>query len=203
MANPGKGVTRLSRGDRRAQLLGAARVVFVEQGYHAAAMESIAEQAGVSKPVLYQHFPSKLELYLALLSQSADEMVELVRTALAATDDNQDRVHRTIEAYYDFVADNDRAFRLIFESDLRSEPEVQRVVDRAADGCIEALTETITQDTGVDVERGRLLASGLVGLSQVSARYWLAQGTQIGRDEAVTLLSTLAWRGISRFPRHS
>jgi AcrR family transcriptional regulator len=203
MGNPGKGITRLSRGDRRAQLLGAARAVFVEQGYHAAAMESIAEQAGVSKPVLYQHFPSKLELYLALLSQSADEMVDLVRTALAATDDNQDRVHRTIEAYYDFVADNDQAFRLIFESDLRSEPEVQRVVDRAADGCIEALTETITQDTGVDMERGRLLASGLVGLSQVSARYWLAQGTRIGRDEAVTLLSTLAWRGISRFPRHS
>lgn len=203
MANPGKGITRLSRDDRRLQLLGAARAVFVEQGYHAAAMESIAEQAGVSKPVLYQHFPSKLGLYLALLGESADEMVELVRTALAATDDNQDRVHRTIEAYYDFVAGNDQAFRLIFESDLRSEPEVQRVVDRAADGCIEALTETITQDTGVDVERGRLLASGLVGLSQVSARYWLARDTQIGREEAVTLLSTLAWRGISRFPRHS
>ncbi len=203
MANPGKGVARLSRDDRRAQLLGAARAVFVEQGYHAAAMENIAEQAGVSKPVLYQHFPSKLELYLALLGESAEEMVDLVRSALAATDDNQDRVHRTIEAYYDFVADNDQAFRLIFESDLRSEPAVQRVVDRAADGCIQALTETITQDTGVDVERGRLLASGLVGLSQVSARYWLARRAPIAREEAVGLLSTLAWRGISRFPRHS
>jgi AcrR family transcriptional regulator len=201
MANPGRSVTRLSRGDRRAQLLGAARSVFVDLGYHAAAMDDIAEQAGVSKPVLYQHFPSKLDLYLALLGESADEMVRLVRSALTRTDDNHDRVHDTIGAYYDFVADHDQAFRLIFESDLRSEPEVQRVVERAADGCIEALTETITQDTGVDAERGRLLASGLVGLSQVSARYWLAQGAQIPRAEAVELLATLAWRGISRFPR--
>lgn len=201
MANPGRNVTRLSRGDRRVQLLSAARSVFVDLGYHAAAMDDIADQAGVSKPVLYQHFPSKLELYLALLGESADEMVRLVRSALTRTEDNHDRVRGTISAYYDFVADHQQAFRLIFESDLRSEPEVQRVVERAADGCIEALTETITQDTGVDAERGRLLASGLVGLSQVSARYWLAQGAQIPRTEAVELLSTLAWRGISRFPR--
>ncbi|MGI8416317.1 MAG: TetR/AcrR family transcriptional regulator [Nakamurella sp.] len=201
MNNPGRGITRLARSDRRAQLLNAARTIFVDQGYHAAAMDGIAEQAGVSKPVLYQHFSSKLELYLALLTESANEMVRMVRAALAATEDNQDRVHGTIKAYFTFVADNDQAYRLIFESDLRSEPEVQAVVDHAADGCIEALTETITTDTGVDAERGRLLASGLVGLSQVSARYWLAQGARIPRDEAVELLSTLAWRGISRFPR--
>ncbi|MDQ6658283.1 MAG: TetR/AcrR family transcriptional regulator [Actinomycetota bacterium] len=201
MSDPGSGITRLSRSDRRAQLLNAARTIFVDQGYHAAAMDGIAERAGVSKPVLYQHFSSKLELYLALLTESANEMVRMVRAALVATQDNQDRVHGTIRAYFTFVADNDQAYRLIFESDLRSEPEVQAVVDHAADGCIKALTETITADTGVDTERGRLLASGLVGLSQVSARYWLAQGARIPMDEAVELLSTLAWRGISRFPR--
>lgn len=201
MANPGRAGTRLARSDRRAQLLAAARSVFVEQGYHAAAMDTIAEVAGISKPVLYQHFPSKLELYLALLTESADEMVRQVRTALAATEDNHDRVIGTIEAYYTFVSGNDQAYRLIFESDLRAEPQVQAAVDHATEGCIAALTETITTDTGVDIDRARLLASGLVGLSQVSARYWLAQQTQISKDEAVQLLSTLAWRGISRFPR--
>jgi AcrR family transcriptional regulator len=165
-------------------------------------MDDIAERAGVSKPVLYQHFPSKLELYQALLSESADDMVARVRAALEATDDNHERVHRTIDAYYDFVAGEDQAYRLIFESDLRAEPEVQAVVDRAIDQCLEALTETITKDTGVDEARGRLLASGLVGLSQVSARYWLSQGAQVPPAEAVELLTTLAWRGISGFPRH-
>ena len=70
----GKGV-RLPRRARRAQLLSAALEVFVAQGYHAAAMDDIAERAGVSKPVLYQHFPGKLDLYLALLDQSCDTII--------------------------------------------------------------------------------------------------------------------------------
>jgi AcrR family transcriptional regulator len=199
MANPGNG-GRLSRDDRRTQLLSAAREVFVGQGYHAAAMDDIALRAGVSKPVLYQHFPSKLELYRALLDESANDMVAKVQAALAATEDNQDRVHRTIEAYYEFVSGDDQGYRLIFESDVRSEPDVQAAVDRAIEGCLDAVTETITKDTGVDAAHGRMLAAALVGLSQVSARYWLAQGAQISRAEAVDLLSTLAWRGLAGFP---
>ena len=79
---------RLSRSARRAQLLVAARDVFAAQGYHAAAMDDIAERAGVSKPVLYQHFPGKLELYQALLTTYADELVEQVEAALSATAEN-------------------------------------------------------------------------------------------------------------------
>ncbi len=192
---------RLSRSARRSQLMAAAKTVFVTQGYHAAAMDDIAETAGVSKPVLYQHFPSKLELYVDLLGESADEMVRLVRAALAATTDNHERVDNAVAAYFTFVADNDQAYRLIFESDLRGQAEVERIVERATDDCISAITDTITTDTGVDVERARLLASGMVGLSQVSARYWLQQSPHVSRAEAIELLSTLMWRGISRFPR--
>ena len=70
--------TRLPRDQRRIQLLDAASEVFAAKGYHAAAMDDIADVAGVSKPVLYQHFPSKLDLYLALLDQSCDRLVEVV-----------------------------------------------------------------------------------------------------------------------------
>ena len=192
---------RLSRSARRTQLLAAAKAVFVTQGYHAAAMDDIAVRAGVSKPVLYQHFPSKLELYLALLTESAAEIVRLVREAIAATPDNHERVDNAVAAYFNFVADNDQAYRLIFESDLRGQIKVERIVERATDDCISAITGTITTDTGVDVERARLLASGLVGLSQVSARYWMQQSPHVSRAEAIDLLSTLMWRGISRFPR--
>jgi AcrR family transcriptional regulator len=192
---------RLSKSARRAQLLAAAKTVFVTQGYHAAAMDEIAVRAGVSKPVLYQHFPSKLELYLDLLGESAAEMVRLVRAALAATSDNHERVDNAVGAYFTFVADNDQAYRLIFESDLRGQAEVERIVERATDDCISAITDTITTDTGVDVERARLLASGMVGLSQVSARYWMQQSPHVSRAEAIELLSTLMWSGISTFPR--
>jgi AcrR family transcriptional regulator len=198
-----KATPRLSRSDRRAQLLTAAKSTFVTQGYHAAAMDDIADRAGVSKPVLYQHFPSKLELYLALLGESANDLVRLVEEALHGTSDNKVRVHGAVEAYFSFVADNDQAYRLIFESDLRGQVQVEQIVDRATDSCIAAITDTITTDTGVDPERSRLLAAALVGLSQVSARYWLTQGAGVPRAEAIEMLSTLAWRGISRFPRQA
>src|ERR671913_2626713 len=75
---------RLPRTARRKQLLAAAQEVFVAQGYHSAAMDDIAERAGVSKPVLYQHFPGKLELYLALVTTHVDLLIATVREALEA-----------------------------------------------------------------------------------------------------------------------
>src|SRR5262252_7024662 len=110
---------RLPKPARRRQLLAAAQEVFVAQGYHAAAMDDIAERAGVSKPVLYQHFPGKLDLYLALLDTHCDAIVERVREAMTSTTDNKARVEGAVSAYFDFVDHESEAFRLVFESDLR------------------------------------------------------------------------------------
>ncbi|GAA2858198.1 TetR/AcrR family transcriptional regulator [Pseudonocardia halophobica] len=196
---PARG-TRLSRSARRAQLLVAARDVFAAQGYHAAAMDDIAEKAGVSKPVLYQHFPGKLELYRALLTTYADELVNRVREAINHTQDNRERVHAAVAAYFDFVAGEGHAYRLVFESDLRGEPEAAALVDGALTKCIDAVAAVVTEDAGIDGERARLLAVGLVGLSQVTAQYWLDSEQTIPRDEAVALMSALAWKGLAGFP---
>jgi AcrR family transcriptional regulator len=192
---------RLPRSQRREQLLGAALGVFVAQGYHAAAMDDIADRAGVSKPVLYQHFPSKLELYLALLDASTDALVEAVRQALAATTDNKLRVEATVAAYFAYVSDQDGAFRLVFESDLTSEPAVRERVDRATEVCAEAVMDVIAEDTGIERAAAMLLATGLTGAAQVAARWWLTQDGSVPRQEATALVSALAWRGISGFPR--
>jgi AcrR family transcriptional regulator len=191
---------RLSRDARRAQLLGAARDVFAAQGYHAAAMDDIADRAGVSKPVLYQHFPSKLELYRALLTTYAEELVGRLRNAIEQTSNNEQRIHAAVSAYFDFVAGEGRSYRLVFASDLRSEPEAAAVIDRALTDCIDVVTDAVTTDAGLDPERARLLAVGLVGLSQVTAQYWLDSGQAVPQDEAVELMSRLAWRGIAHFP---
>ncbi|TDC90430.1 TetR/AcrR family transcriptional regulator [Saccharopolyspora aridisoli] len=198
-AQPNKGI-RLPRDARRAQLLEAAQHVFVHNGYHAAAMDDIAERAGVSKPVLYQHFPGKLELYLALLETHGNELVRRVRTAIGSTADNKLRVRAAIGAFYEFVASEDQAFRLVFESDLRGEPAVEKAVENSLSGCIDAITEAVTADAGLDAARARLLAVGLVGLAQVTARDWLDEQQKIPRDEAVNLMSTLAWKGLAGFP---
>src|SRR6201990_3008219 len=94
---------RLPRGERRAQLLDSSLQIFVAQGYHAAAMDDIAERAGVSKPVLYQHFPGKLELYLALLDTHCDAIIDKVRGSMIATPDNRERVKGAVGAYFDFM----------------------------------------------------------------------------------------------------
>jgi len=193
---------RLPRSARRKQLLAAAQQVFVAQGYHAAAMDDIAERAGVSKPVLYQHFPGKLELYLALLDTHCDAMVSRVRSAMEATTDNKDRVRGAIQAYFDFIDHESEAFRLVFESDLRNDPAVRERVDRVETGCIAAITDTIMADTGVSRARAELLASGLVGAAEIAARFWLANGRKVDKAEAESLLTTLSWRGIASFPLH-
>ncbi len=180
--------------------------MFVANGYHTAAMDEIADRAGVSKPVLYQHFPSKLELYLALLDRHVDVLGERVRGALQATDDNKERVEGCIAAYFDFVDDPGGAFRLVFESDLRNEPAVRERVERSLQISIDALADTIARDTGLDRSDAELLSCGLAGLAEVSARWWLSSDSPVSRERvakerAVALLSSLAWRGISGYPR--
>jgi AcrR family transcriptional regulator len=197
-AKPGS--ARLPRPARRLQLLGAARDVFVAQGYHAAAMDEIAERAGVSKPVLYQHFPGKLELYLALLDSSAEELLGILQDALSSTTDNRQRVPATFKAFYDFVASASETFRLVFESDLSNEPAVRVRLDKVMSDCADTISRFIAEDAGVSDTEAHLLGMALVGMGQVSARYWLNTGREISKDAAEQLIARLAWRGISGWP---
>ncbi len=192
--------TRLPRSARRKQLLAAAEEVFVAQGYHAAAMDDIAERAGVSKPVLYQHFQSKLELYLALLDTHCDALASRTRAAMAATTDNKDRVRSAMQAYFDLIDHESEAFRLVFESDLRNESAARERVERAERESIEAVADTIMADTGVSRDHAELLAAGLVGSAHTAARFWLAGGRRVPKEDAEALLAALAWRGIASFP---
>jgi len=191
---------RLPRPARRKQLLGAAQEIFVAQGYHAAAMDDIAERAGVSKPVLYQHFPGKLELYLALLDEHATGLVKRVRDALETTTDNRQRVAASVEAYFDFVDGAGEGFRLVFESDLRNDPVVSERVERMTQECVDAITQTIAHDTGFGAEEAQLLSVGLTGMAEIGARWWLSSDDRMPKERAVELLVGLAWRGISGAP---
>ncbi len=192
---------RLPRHARRRQLLGAAREVFVAQGYHSAAMDEIAVRAGVSKPVLYQHFPGKLDLYLALLDEHTRELGDRVREALESTTDNHLRVSRSVQAYFDFVDSPDGAYQLVFESDLRNEPAVRARVEGSLTDCVNAIAATIAADTGYRPEDAELLSVGVAGIAEVGARWWLTSGGAVTKEHAVDLLVQLAWRGLSGAPK--
>jgi AcrR family transcriptional regulator len=191
---------RLPRGARRAVLLEAAQDVFVANGYHSAAMDDIAERAGVSKPVLYQHFPGKLELYLALVTTHVDVLVMTVRDALASTTDNKSRIRAAVTAYFDFVDREDQAFRLVFESDLRNEAAVLEVVERGERACAEAISAVIEEDAGLDKNQSTLIAVGILGLCQIAARYWLRTERAVPKHEAIERLSRFAWKGFADLP---
>jgi AcrR family transcriptional regulator len=193
---------RLPRDERRAQLLAAALEVFTAAGYHSAAMDEIADRAGVSKPVLYQHFPSKLDLYLAVLDTHIDSLVFAIQRAIQSTPDNAKRVQATIAAYFDFIEAEGEAFRLLFESDMNVEPAVRERLNRMTYDCAAAVSAVISLDTGLPQEAAMLLGVGLIGSAQVTARHWLERDSKLTREQAQTLATNIIWRGISGFPRN-
>ena len=180
----GRRGNRMPRDERRGQLLAAASEVFVDRGYHAAGMDEIADRAGVSKPVLYQHFSSKLELYLAVLQRHVDNLVSGVRQALRTTTDNRQRVRAAVHAFFDFIEHDSQGYRLIFENDYVTEPQVSAQVKVATEACTDAVFDLISHDSGLEPHRARMIAVGLVSVSVDSAHY---QGRRRGGHRAVHL----------------
>ena len=194
-------VARLPRDERRAQLLTAALEVFTSVGYHAAAMDEIADRANVSKPVLYQHFPSKLHLYLAVLDIHIDSLVFAIQKAIASTQQNSDRVKATVEAYFGFIESEGEAFRLLFEGDMNQEPQVRERLNRMTYDCAAAISAVISLDTGLSKNDSMLLAVGIIGNVQSAARHLLERDGKIDHKSANELMMNLIWRGISGFPK--
>jgi AcrR family transcriptional regulator len=192
--------TRLPRDERRGQLLDAASEIFVDRGYHAAGMDEIADRAGVSKPVLYQHFSSKLELYLAVLNRHVENLVSGVRQALRTTTDNRQRLRAAVQAFFDFIEQDGQGYRLIFENDNVTEPEVAEQVKVATEACTDAVFDLISRDSGLDPHRARMIAVGLVGVSVDCARYWLDTDRPITKEDAVDGTVQFAWGGLSHVP---
>jgi AcrR family transcriptional regulator len=187
---------RLSASERREQVLAVAGELFAEHGYHGASMEQLADAAGVSKPVLYQHFASKHELYLAVVRDAVEEMEAVVRRALAGTEDNRARIHGAIAAYFDFVETG--RFQLLFGSGELADAEVRAEVEGAERRIAGAVGTLIASDAGLSETAAHFLASAVRGLAMEGARWWV-EHPEVDRDEAVRLVARLVWRGLGSF----
>jgi AcrR family transcriptional regulator len=186
---------RLSADERRAQLERIAGQLFADSGYHGVSMEQLADAAGVSKPVLYQHFPSKRDLYLALVRDAVREMETRVRAELEGTTDNRARVEGATAAYFAFV--DDPRFKLVFSAE-RSDEEVHDEVSAAHRRLTETVAELISEDAGLDRPSALFLAAALRGLATDGARWW-SDHYDVSRDQAAHLAAQLAWRGLGSF----
>ncbi|WP_300342763.1 TetR/AcrR family transcriptional regulator [Nesterenkonia sp.] len=192
---------RLPREQRRRQLLDCALQVFVAKGYHAASMDDIAEAAEVSKPVLYQHFPGKHELFLDLLDTHLSQLRDELTSALSEAETNKERVTGTVTTFYEFIAREDEAYRLVFAAGMDHDEEVSDRLERFHDAMAAAIAEVIADDTGQPMAEATMLGHGLLGMATTAARHWSRLSERPDLRTSAQLTSRLAWRGISGFPK--
>jgi AcrR family transcriptional regulator len=190
---------RLPAAERRAQLLEVACRLFAHDGYTGASMEAIAEAAGVTKPVLYQHFPSKHALYTDLLTIELGRLETAFEDAIEHAEDNAARLRQGFGAYVDFVAVHEDAFRVLFTSSLGREDAFRERVARFRDWIAGRITAIIQAEAGLPETRARALAAAMVGMAEGAATWWLAESRPLPAADLADELAGLAWKGFARF----
>ncbi|MGA6205768.1 TetR/AcrR family transcriptional regulator [Nocardia testacea] len=186
-----------AREERRRTIVAAASGLFAACGYRAASMDEIACRAGMSKPVLYKSFSSKLELYLAVLHEAVQVLGATLTAALASARDMRSIVTATVAAVFEFAADHARCAALLAGAADAEEPAAQRMARQATMICTDALLRALAPTASLRAERGWLIAAEIVGIAQSCARDWVVTGKQLPRHEAVATTAGLCWTGLA------
>jgi AcrR family transcriptional regulator len=167
---------RLPASERKKVILDAAQRTFVEYGYHGALMDTIAERAEVTKPILYRHFPSKLDLLLAILDRAGEEL----RNSLLRPDPEEmdwlTSTRYSIHAYFDFVVRSEKAFRLIYATDLNVDRKASERITQIREGIMKIVADMIASYTDASVVPRRdidILAIMLVGMVESTVIHWM------------------------------
>jgi AcrR family transcriptional regulator len=190
---------RMRGPERKAQLLAVARKVFGRLGFHNASLDDVAKEAGVTKPILYDHFNSKEALYLSLLDVDAAALEERVRAALAARTGNRERIRASFQAYFDFVDEHPEGFRMVMQEMVGPQDEFRSKVGGVRERIIGEVTDLIVRESRGTIGRSDAVtvSLGLVGLVETVAQRDPG-GPKEERDRAVDVLVALAWRGITQ-----
>jgi len=185
---------RLPAEQRRTQLLEVAIEIFAERGFHATSMDDIAEAAGVTKPVLYQHVPSKRALYRELLDDVDRQLTERLVVATAAATSGRERVQEGFAAYFRYVAAHRAAFRLLFGASVRTDPEFAAVAEATIDRAAELIAQLIDIDAVTD--HRRTLAHAMVGMAEATSRRVVNDEGEDDPDRLAGWLAEMAWFGL-------
>jgi AcrR family transcriptional regulator len=188
---------RLPAEQRRRQLLDVARDVFADSGFHATAMDDVAIEAGVTKPVLYQHFASKRALFVELLEHVGAQLLGEISSATDQATTPRERVESGFAAYFCYVSANPQSFRLLFGASVRNDPEFAMVAERTVDAIAHAISPMI--EIAVHDEHRLVLANALVGMAEATSRRSLVRDDPADLLPAADLarwLAELAWFGL-------
>ncbi len=187
--------SRLPAAERRRQLLDVALEQFGSKGFHHTSMNDVAEAAGVTKPVLYQHFSSKRSLYLELLREVGQRLRDQVAKATVEADGPRQQVEAGFGAYFTWVAGNRGGFEILFAGETRRDIEFVREAMAVETQIADAIASLIVVD-GLSEERRRLLAYGIVGIAETTCRHWMVSDLDLGAKQLAAQVSELAWAGL-------
>ena len=184
---------RLPAAERREQLLAVALDVFGRKGFHETSMNDVAEAAGITKPVLYQHFESKRELYLALIEEAGNRMIGSF-THLGEMSNLRARTELGYLAFFQWVHDDNDSFQLLFGSGSRRDPEFSEATGRFTSMVADVIEPLINAD--IDADHRRTLAYALVGLAEGVSRRLIRLGNDFDPKVIARQVSDLAWAGL-------
>lgn len=169
--------------------------MFSRRGFHETSMNDLANEAGVTKPVVYQHFPSKGALYLELVDDVGRRLIDAIEAAAATATEPRDQVLAGLGAYFRFVSEERRAFALLFGGGAPRDDELVHAVRGAEIAVTEAIAGLLTDRLP---ERERT-AAAIAGLAEGVARHWAASGRTATPDELAEQTAALLWGGLRQF----
>ena len=192
---------KVAGSDRRLQLASVATELFARQGYDGTTMDDVANAAGVTKPIVYQHFTSKRALYDELIADTTAELVAAIAQATSNASGPRAQVLDGFTAVFSFVAYRRESFLFLYRHDARSTDATPDPLTKVEDILIEVIDPLIA--AGLEPGHRRVLAAAVVSMAEGVARRWLiardgvdaqllaAEGTALARQVA-----DLAWGGL-------
>jgi AcrR family transcriptional regulator len=168
---------RLAREERRSRLLDAARQLFGERGYRDTEVEALARLAGVTKPILYRHFPGgKVEVFMAVIDEHANRLMRVLWEAMAASNDPMERLYRGIDAYLAFAEEYPHGFRLMraagADADLPAGGRLRELRETIAKGLSNTIAD-VMRAAGLGAEGAPIYAHALLGAAESVVAWWL------------------------------
>lgn len=188
--------TRLSRDDRMAQTLAVARGLFAERGYAAVKMDEIAAAVGVTKPLLYNYFGNKEQLYIACMERAGDALTTTITEAVSQSTSPGEALGAGVRGFFAFLDSDRAAWAVLFDETLPRGGEVGErvaeyrgaILEFVASSMLAQLPETRRDGARTEVEA---LSTALLGAAEALARWWLRTEALSADAAADLLISTI------------
>ncbi len=192
-----KSRSRMTGRERREQLIGIGRRLFAEKGFEATTVEEIAAQAGVSKPVVYEHFGGKEGLYAVVVDRELQALLNAITGALTSAGSSRQLIEKAALALLGYIETSTDGFRIL----VRDSPPGQQTGTFASlmsdvASQVEYILEAQFKRRRLDPKAAPMYAQMLVGMVALTGQWWL-DSRKFKKADVAAHLVNLAWNGLT------